>query len=92
MARRMPPDWPVLDNPLVRGFDDVVDEQVAQQLRTQLALAKYPGWNFHAICWFDNGKFHAAVRSSGAHVATLTAATAQALVRLCAEGFDSHDD
>lgn len=92
MTRLKPPDWPVLNDCLVQGFDDAIDDQVAQQLRTRQVLAKYPGWNFHATCWFADDQFHAAVRCSGAHVDTLTAATPQELVRLIAEGFDSNDD
>jgi len=55
------PDWPVLDDSLMSNFDHEVDEDVAAKLQSGQFLAEYPGWNFHATCWFADGQFHARV-------------------------------
>ncbi len=76
------PDWPMIHEDLMSNFDHEVDAEVAQRLRTEQVLAPYPGWDFHADCWFADDQFHAAVFVYHVHRATLSADTPQELMEL----------
>lgn len=71
------PDWPFTSDDLMSNFDGIIDEKVAAELKEQEVLAAYPGWNFHAQCWFDRqtGKYMAAVRRYHSLIATFAADT-----------------
>ena len=58
-----------------------VDHEVAQQLRDQQVMAKYPGWNFNAECWFADEKFHAAVYTYHVYRMTISAKTPEKLMK-----------
>jgi len=83
-----PRDWPELDT-LMSNFDHEVDESVAAQLKEVKAVAKYPGWEFSATCWWDGerGQYLAAVRRYCSLRATYAAATPQGLMRLICEDY-----
>lgn len=94
MTLPKPPNWPLLDDPedwgskhLMSNFDHEVDQDVAQELRNNQAMAKYAGWNFNADCWFADGQFHAAVHVYGVHRATVSADTPEALMELVSNTF-----
>lgn len=59
-----PQDWPHLDDNLMSNCDHAIDERIAAELKKVKAVAGYPGWNFHATCWWDGarGMYMAAVR------------------------------
>lgn len=73
------PDWPEVAA-LMSNCDNEVDEKVAEQLKTEQVVARYPGWNFNAMCWFSDGLFHAAVWQYHVHVATMSAETPEQLM------------
>lgn len=81
------PNWPMLDADLMSNFDHTVDSQVAQQLRSGPVMAKYPGWNFHATCWYAEGMFHAAVYRHHAYADTISAATPESLMQAVSEEY-----
>lgn len=56
------PDWPDAGDSLMSNFDGEVDEAIAAKLRSGQFTAGYPGWNFHARCWFADGQYHARVK------------------------------
>lgn len=80
MTRTEAPDWPEIDE-LMSNFDGEVDEAVAERLKVEEVLAAYPGWEFHARCWYEDGQYHAEVRRYHAVVAILSAPTPAELRR-----------
>lgn len=90
-----PPDWPFLRDEdsglcgaiLMSNSDDGVNQAVAEHMKWNHGLAEYTGWNFHAICWYADGQYHAAVYRHHIHRATLDAATPEALKEAVSEGF-----
>jgi len=74
-----PHDWPDAGDNLMSNFDGEVDQKIAARMKVEHVTANYPGWNFNAQCWFEGGKFKAAVRCYSAHVATYAADTPEEL-------------
>ena len=64
------------------NFDHEIDEKVAEELKTVQATADYPGWEFHATCWWDGarGMYLAAVRRYWSLCATYAAPTPKELM------------
>lgn len=92
------PSWPMAQgghrsglfgSVLMSNSDHEVDQAVAQQLHDEQVLAEYSGWNFHAICWFDDGQFYAEVCSHHIHRATLSAPTPEELMEKVSNDFGS---
>jgi hypothetical protein len=77
-----PQDWPRLGDSLMSNFDHEVDEKIAAELRAVQAVANYPGWDFHATCWWDGarGMYMAAVRRYRSLRATFAAPTPRELM------------
>lgn len=81
------PDWPKVDSDLMSNFDREVDREVEQRLRNEKVIAGYPGWNFHATCWYTNGLFHAQVGVYNVHVDTFSAPTPDDLMVLVCQQY-----
>jgi hypothetical protein len=77
-----PQEWPRLGDSLMTNLDHEVDEKVAAELKQVQAVANYPGWNFHATCWWDGarGMYLAAVRCYRSLRGTYAAATPKELM------------
>lgn len=91
-----PPEWPWIDDPnralyggiLVCNYEgEGVNERVAQRLPTEQRLAEFAARNFHGICWYADGRFHAAVCQFHVHVATLSADTPDELMRVVNDAY-----
>jgi hypothetical protein len=82
-----PRDWPKLPDNLMSNFDHQINETVAKELKTVQATARYPGWGFHATCWWDGsrGRYLAAVRRFSYLVATYAAETPRQLMDMVCE-------
>ena len=90
----MEPDWPVLKEEgtwtgknLMSNFDHQVDDVVAQQLRDEQVMAVYPGWDFNALCWFADDRFHAAVYRYHVRRAIISASTPKKLMKAVCKAF-----
>jgi hypothetical protein len=81
------PDWPWADDYLMSNFDHEVDEKIASELRNNQLRAKYSAWNFHAVCWFADGQYHAEICQYHNHVATLSAPTPEELMEKCCDEY-----
>lgn len=77
-----PQDWPRHAEQLMTNFDHEVDEKVATEMKEAQIVADYPGWNFHATCWWDGarGTWMAAVRCYRRLMATYAAETPKQLM------------
>ena len=84
-----PHDWPYASDNLMSNFDHEIDQTVAEELKRDKLIAEYPGWEFHATCWWDGarGKYLAAVRRYHALVATYAAGTPKELMDAICEDF-----
>lgn len=71
------------------NFDHEIDEAVVKELETGNCFAKYPGWNFHAMVWYDkeSGQFIASVRRDHALVANYFGTTFRAVKEQICEAY-----
>lgn len=83
------PDWPWIDeidencsDVLMSNCDRKIDQEVAQKLKEHQAVADYTGWNFCCTCWYEDGKYYAAVYRHGVHRNTFDAETPEQLMEL----------
>lgn len=78
----MTPDWPKHNEDLMSNYDHQVNKEVESLIKNNKILVDYPGWNFHAQCWFDNEKFHAAIKVYQVEQEILSADTPEELMEI----------
>lgn len=83
----MPPkDVIELDNLMSNCFYEI-DQNVAEQLKSGDAVARYPAWDFYGTVWWQDGQYHCQVMRFGQHVATISAPTPKELMHDCSDRF-----
>lgn len=95
MSMTKAPDWPFIQHPdhgifggvLMSNCDHSVNAAVAERMKSEQVLAKYPGWNFHAVCWYADGLYHAEVSVLGVHRTTVSAFTPEDVMREVSSAF-----
>ena len=76
-----------LDECLMSNFDHVVNQDVAQRLRDGNCYAAYPGWNFHALVWFADGKFFCEIWRYRSYVESFCAESPEDLMRAVSDKY-----
>lgn len=82
-----PEDWEDVGESLMSNFDREVDETVAAKLKEGPYVADYPGWDFHAVCWFKDGLYHARVKCYQVVRGFYSAATPAELMEVISEEY-----
>lgn len=82
-----PEDWEYIRSSLMSNSDHEVDAEIQGRMVNEKIIAPYPGWNFHAVCWFDGERFHAAISRYGNHVDTFSAEAPEQLMELVSETY-----
>lgn len=57
---------------IMSNFDHMIDYKVADEIKNQPMWAEYPGWDFYGKVWFEDNKWHCAVKCYGSHVNTIS--------------------
>jgi hypothetical protein len=51
--KRIPSDYKRIEKTVMSNFDDSIDFEIAERLKSGRICAEYTAWNFFGIVWWD---------------------------------------